>query len=513
MPKATKTTKTNSASKSRARVWKGKRPATSTRKAAQATTNPAPRKQAAQQPKKATATRKQPNTEAAAVKAAAALDGASQKVLDGSADVSMIITDFDELLRRATEAMGDFANERKGSAEEVKRIVKANAGPGRRFLIHPLDITVVPDSVNSRDFATYPMQKRVRDLMYNIRAEGQKASLRVFIEDDLVKVWAGETRVRAMLHEWVLFGAGKKTIHVQLEEHGVNATERLYNAMLDGDTKVWSPIDFGRHILKLVHEGETPEAIAVKSGKTGDGSPAEKAAGVAWVKRHIGYMELPGLVQKLIANEMLSATTASQVFEKDCKRNSKKMLEVTEIAEAQRKLTNAGHIMPKHFTSALRIWEAEQRPKDGQEQPGTEAPAAAAPQVTQAKAHSAPASQPVSATESRTDGAAVDGTAADQQAVVTSPPNRVTGADAVAAKVARRAERTMTLLQEAMPIRQPDGSVTLVFSATQYAELAKLNDLSTPQADDGTGSAAETGEGVMDAPRVPHGQPAAVHAD
>ena len=193
---------------------------------------------------------------------------------DDFVDASLIETDYDKLRARMAEAMGEYANEAKGS-ELIAELKRRKAGAGHTFYAHPLDLHVLEgmERINTRDFTTDARRVRVFEMSELVAARGVVNAMSVFVKGDKLIITGGETRYRGTCLAWDRHAKGElsgapKMLPIMLEKPNINDVDRILNIHLDSESEALEPIEKAMLFQHAVDLGATPDSIATKIGKS-----------------------------------------------------------------------------------------------------------------------------------------------------------------------------------------------------------------------------------------------------
>lgn len=226
-----------------------------------------------------------------------------------------VITDLNELRRKAAEQMGDFADEAKGP-ELIQTIKRRHASTGTTFDVHPLDPHVLEGArgINPRDFSQPQYIRRVAELAVSIAARGVvKAApmvVRTIDGEDRIMLKGGHSRNRAALLCWalkdkpeLLGGDAPRKFPVALGRVG-NDVDDVLDFALDNDQMALSPLEEAMLFCHAVELGASEEDIARKTGKS-----------VAVVKKRLAMMEMPQKLLGYVRSGTITPTFAYQCWQ------------------------------------------------------------------------------------------------------------------------------------------------------------------------------------------------------
>ena len=280
-------------------------------------------------------------------------------VVEPLVDISFVIDDFADLRNAAQNAMGEYAS--KVDADIVNVLQKQKKGPGHRFYVHPLSLHVLTgsDRINSRNFDNYSKRERIVTFGKTL-LNGIETPVEVFVQNDKLCVFDGETRLRATLHNYIRAANGEEGFEHLLNPEtsplalipiiigkGGNDRDRILRIAAKADQMPFTPIETAHNIGMAYNLGEKQgmtrmdnlESIAKSYGRT-----------TAFVINHLQMLELPSEVIGLLKREPIAVHMAMKAW-KVTKENPTKTLEILEEAVAESKAAAGGKpykVMPKH---------------------------------------------------------------------------------------------------------------------------------------------------------------------
>lgn len=193
-----------------------------------------------------------------------------------------------------------------------------SSGRSDIYKLDPRIIQVKPDW-NCRDASDPENIAKRNELAASIKEHGVRNPLRCFMENEIVYVVSGHTRLAACM-QLIAEGIEVKSVPVMVEDRYSNEADRIFSQIIDNGGKPLTGLEQAKVFKRLLALGWSQKDIAVKATMSG-----------GRVSQLLELLTLPIELQKFITEGKASASMVLTAFKK---HNGDVALTVAELTGA-----------------------------------------------------------------------------------------------------------------------------------------------------------------------------------